>query len=504
MRYSHYLLLTLALLAGPAHGEASVTGGWNIVGNAEGSGSGISGVYSCGADPSITLGITSTSSLFGPGSFSDSKIGDQSVEITLGGYTLSASYDGDVSSNASLSGPGSASSSAFVGASATGISTGGASHDIFGSADITTEGYLSGTGTAGATAKGSASYGVMKIGTPSEVWGQISGRSSLMMEGQSSGALASTGGASNGLHTDSRATQDISGIVSSSSTSEIVSYLSVVNEAKANGVSSGVAQGGAWDSSSIVAKQRLANENVASSVTGDLKGYAESNGHGDATDVSAILQSKATKDPGGLTVSGGPATYASVTQSSQAQRTYSETWVKNSIWGSVARGLGSARAIQYGSLSDLGSGAHTYEPNSYALSFGKVLMRTDFTLQGLKKSSTGNVSLDTYAEASRGKVAFAGSIIGPVGQGNMSSSDASMTNSAFFIGGVSPYLDLYHFSYIAAGANLPTAETHNIVGRLNVDCPGGTEIIIQPGKADTSQDPNTAWSRTDGYYARTL
>lgn len=492
------------MLAGPAYGTASVTGGWNVVGNGEGSSSGISEVSGCGADPSITLGITSTSSLFGAGSFSDSKIGSQSLGLTIGGYTLSAAYSGDVSSNASLSGPGSTSSTAFVGASATGISTGNASHDIFGSADIMTEGYLSGAGTAGATAEGSASYDVQKTGTPSEVWGLVQGKSGLKMDGTTTGALASTGGTSNGLHTDSRATQDISGALSSSSTSEITSYLSVVDEARARAFSSGVAQGGAWDPSSTVTKQFLSNENAASSATGSLMGYVEANGQGDAADVSAILQSQVTKDPGGLAVFGGPATYASVTQSSEAQRTYSVTWVNNSVWGSVARGLGSGMVIQYGSLSNLGSGAHTYQPNANALSFGKVLMKTDYTLQGLVKTSTGNVSLDTYAEASKGKVAFAGSIIGPVGKGNMSSSDAAMTNSAFFVGGVSGYLNLFHFSYIAAGENPPTAETHNIVGQLNVSSPKGTEIIIQPAKASTIVDPNIAWSRTDGYYKRSL
>ena len=334
--------------------------------------------------------------------------------------------------------------------------------------------------------------------------GQVQGKSGLKMDGTTTGALASTGGASNGLHTDSRATQDISGALSSSSTSEITSYLSVVNEARARAFSSGVAQGGAWDPSSTVTKQFLSNENAASSTTGSLTGYVEANGQGDAADVSAILQSQVTKDPGGLAVLGGPATYASVTQSSEAQRTYSETWVNNSVWGSVARGLGSGMVIQYGSLSNLGSGAHTYQPNANALSFGKILMKTNYTLQGLVKTSTGNVSLDTYAEASKGKIAFAGSIIGPIGKGNMSSSDAAMTNSAFFIGGTPSYQNLFHFSYIAAGENPPSAETHNIVGRLNVSSPKGTEIIIQPAKVSTIVDPNVAWSRTDGYYKRTL
>jgi hypothetical protein len=503
MKFEIYLLLILALLTGHAFGEASVTGGWNVVGNAEGSSSEMSGVYSCGSDPSITLGITSTSSIFGTGIFSDLKTGSQDVQITVGGYDLSVSYDGDVSSNASLSGPGSVSSSAFVGASATGISTGGASHDIFGSADVITDGYLSGIGTAGATAEGSVRYGVIKIGTPSEVWGQISGKSSLKMEGHSSDALASTGGADNGLHTDSRATQDISGMQSSTSTSQITSYLSVVNEANVTAASAGMAQGGAWDPSSITTKQRLINENAASSVTGTLTGYVESNGLGDAADVSAILQSKATKDASDLAVSGGPATYATATQSSQAQRTYSETRVKNSVWGSVARGLGT-KATQYGNLSEIASGAHTYEPNAYALSFGNILMKTDYTLEGSLSSSKGNMSLDTYAEASKGKVAFAGSIIGPIGQGNMFSADTAMVNSASFIGGISPYLDLFHFSYIQAGSTPPWAETHNIIGWMNVSSPGGIEFIIQPAKINTSQDPNIAWSRTEGYYARTL
>ena len=460
-------------------------------------------VSSCGSDPSITLGITSTTSVFGTGTFSDSKTGSQSVQVAIGGYTLSAAYDGTVSSNGTLSSAGSTSSSAFVGASATGISMGGSSHDIFGSADITTEGYLSGTGTSGATAEGSASYGVIKIGTPSEVWGQISGKSSVKMEGQSSGSLASTGGTSNGLHTDSRATQDIGGAQSSSSISQITNYLSVINNAKATAVSEGVAQGGSWDPSSTMTKQRLTNENAASSVTGTLTGYVEANGLLDAADISSILQSEAIKDSSGLEVYGGSATYAAVTQSSTAARTYSETWVKDSIWGSVARGLG-ATAIQYGSLSDIGSGAHTYVADASALTFGKVLMNTDYTVQGTTKSSKGNMSLDTYAEASKGKTAFAGTLIGPLGKGNMSASDGTIRNSAYYIGGISPYSDIFHFSYIQAGLNPPKAETHNIIGRMNVSSPGGTELIIQPVKINTTQDPIVSWSRTDGYYKRTL
>lgn len=474
-----------------------ITGGWSAAVDGGGISQGESKVIGCSGDPFLTLGITSTSSLYGPGSVFDQKTGGQSLTIPLGGYELSAAYEGEVSSSLTLTSMGSGAVTSSIKSAASGISTGGESYDIFGSADIKTEGYLSGSGLGEAYSEGMAEYNVEKEGTPSEVWGRVLGKSSIKIEGLSERSYVSTGGKPNGLRTESRATRTINGEVKSASTSWMAADAAVINEGKANVTSSGTAQGGAWDSSFDGVKEQLSNENVASSVTGELTGYTEANGLLDASTVSAILKSEASKDKSGMGVTGGPATYAAATQSSNAPRTYSETWVRDSVWGSIATN-GSQKTVQWGNLSDLGSGAHTYEAGSNALSFGKVLMYTDYLFEVDRVISRGNLSLDTYAEATKGKRAIAGTQLGPDGDGTLMSSDKVMENTAGFTGG------LDHFSMVDAGKEpFPVAETRAILTRAFVSTiPGGSESLAQPFEVSTISDPNMAWSRTDGFYSQ--
>ncbi len=493
MQYRWYIVILICILqVGQACGLVEITGGWSFEGNGEFSSHGVSEVSGCGSDPSITLGITSTSSICNGGNISDLKIGSQAITITVGGYQLTAGYDGEVRS--SINGRGTGATTAFVGATATGLSTGGDSYDIFGSADISTDGYLSGTGIGEASASGTSQYRVIKIGTPSEVWGQVAGMSELRMDGRSSDSLASTGGYENGLHTESRVRKTISGETVSgkemaSSTSRINSYASVINEARINVSSSGTAESGGWVPGFSQTKEQMRNENVASSSTGDLWGYVEANGYLDAADVSAILESTASMD-NSLYVSGSPATYAASTQSSSAVRTYAETWVRNASWGSAAR-EGNRTAREWGNLSDLGSGAHMYEPGADAVSFGNIRMIIDY--QDDPVLSTGFMKLDTYAEATKNKTAMAGSIIGYTGDGTMYYQDDDMLNTAGFVGG------LDHHSWIAAGRQF--ADTSALLGRAYVETnPQGNESLIQPWRADTSSDPNVAWSRTEGSF----
>ncbi len=476
----------------------TVTGGWQVVADGEGTSQGESVICSAGGDPSIYLGIVSSSSLFGPGIVSDEKSGEMDIDVPLGGYELFAGFDGDVKSSLVLDGAGTGYTTSFVEASATGLSTGGDTYDIFGSADLGTKGYIVGEGVGEAEAQGSSSYKVTKIGVPTEVWGEVTGNSNLRLEGFSSSSLASTGGAENGLHTDSRAARDASGDEISTSTSSITSYGSVINGAKANVSSWGTAQGGAWDSEFGSTKEKLANENVASSVTGKVWGYAESNGYLDSADVSAILECTTSKGSD-LYVSGGPAGYAASTQNSTAERTYAETWVEDATWGSVARDGKGATAVHWGHLSDLGSGAHTYGPDASAISFGKIFMTTDYRANGTRNESMGYLTLETYAEATKGKVAFAGTLIGHDGDGTIRSEDGQMLNNIEFVG----VGNLYHFSYIEAA--VPHAETHNMIGAGSVSTwPQATESVAQPYNLSTLLDPNYAWSRTEVYYQNSI
>ena len=152
MRYIYIVLMTI-LLTGQVMGEAVVNGGWSITGNGDGSSQGANEISYTTGDPSATLGITSSSSVYGPGTFSRTLTGSHSLKIGLAGFNISLGYDGMVSSSVSLDSQGSASSSAYVGATAAGISTGNGTYDIFGAADLSTEGYLNGKGTIEASAK---------------------------------------------------------------------------------------------------------------------------------------------------------------------------------------------------------------------------------------------------------------------------------------------------------------------------------------------------------------
>jgi len=499
MRYRFLAVILIWFgLVGQGGALTEITGGWNAAVDGGGTSYGESTLMGCSGDPLVTLGITSTSSLYGPGSIFDKKVGSQSLTLPLGGYELSVAYDGEVSSSLTLTSAGSGSMTGYIRSVAAGASTGEGSYDLSGSADIMTEGYLSGSGLGTASSEGMAEYGAKKAGTPSEAWGKVFGSSSLKIEGVASDSLVSTGGQPNGLHTESRSTKKtINGEVRASSSSWMAADAGVINEGKANVSTSGTAQGGSWDSNFVGIKEKLSNENVASSVTGDITGYTEANGHSDASRISSIMQSEATKDGRYMQVYGGPATYAAATQSSNAQRTYSETWIKNSIWGSVARDQSNqTTVVQWGNLSDLGSGAHTYEAGSNALSFGKILMTTSYQVQGGQAISSGNFSLDTYAEATKGKRAISGTQLGPEGDGTISSNDEFMQNTAGFTGG------LDHFSMVDAGGDpFPIAETRAILTRAFVSTePGGIESLAQPFRVTTIQDPNVAWSRTDGYY----
>lgn len=495
MRYNYIVLLAIMLLSGEAFADVSVNGGWSSFGDGQGSSTGISHVAGCGGgDPSITMGITSASSVFGAGKFSDAKAGNQQIDIEIGGLKFSVGYGGSVGSEVELTSPGSAMSSSFIGATATGLPTGNGSYDIFGSADLSTEGYLSGMGIAKASAKGSSYYGVAKVGSPSEVWGEVDGESVMNLHGMSSDAYASTCGSKNGLHTNSRTTLSIAGVESAISTSRITNYASVVNSARGNVSSSGTAQSGAWTQSSSDPKVKLSNEAAASSSVGDIRGYVESNGLKDAASISGVLISEASLTGSDLEVSGGPATYSSNAQTSSAERTYSEVWINDSSWGSVTRLEPSITAVQWGNLSNIGSGTITQEEGSYATSFGNVKMSTDYRSEGGSIKSTGRMVLDTYSEASANKRAIAGSMISPTGDGNMWTGDGVMKNEAGFVGG------LFHYSFV--DASIPSVRTTNIVGQAWVRSPGGNESIIQPFFVSTERDPNMAWSRTQGDYDR--
>lgn len=499
MRIKLFIFICI-LTIGLSQGLSEINGGWNVKVDGPGSSQGENMVQGGGADPSVTMGITATSSLYGPGTVSDQKTGSNNLVLSVGGYELDVGYEGQVSTSLTQSSIGSSALTAFIGATASGTSTGNESYDLLGKADINTEGYLIGIGLGEASAAGSSYFTAMRSGTPSEIWGGVAGESELRLDGRSVNAITNTGGSTNGLHTESRVTKTITGDEKSSSTSQIISYASATNNARANVSSSGTAQGGAWDPSFIGTKQRLADEDVATSVTGEIRGYVESNGVNDAAAVSAILQATGSKEVSlsgpDLLVSGGPASYASATQSSTARRTYAETWVNRSVWGSVVRTNKSQTVVEWGNLSNLGSGAHTYEPGSNAVSFGKILLNTDYLSQGNLRSSIGNMSLDTYAEATKNKTALAGTLIGPTGDGTVRSSDAVMLNEAGFTGG------LDHFSFVdPARKPYPVAETRAILSRAYVkSLPNGGERLSQPFYASTIPNPIIAWSRTDGSY----
>jgi len=497
MQLKYFILYLCLILVPQAQGATEITGGQTFVANGAAAGSGTSVLTSSGGDPSITLAITSTASLFlfGPGNITNSpKTGSQNIDISLAGYELAAGFNGEVSSSVILTSQGSASASAFVGATATGLSTGGSSHDIFGSADLVTSGYLNGAGTATASAKGSANYDVKKIGTPSEVWGEITGgESSMSLKGLSSSSMVSTGGTENGLHADSRVTETILGALSDTSTSQMSSYASTVNDSKANVSTSGFIQSGGWDPSFNYVKSKYVNENVRTSAKGGLVGYAESNGNLDAADLSSIIKSTALKDSD-LFAEGGPATYTSSSQNSSSTRVYAEAKVENASWGSVAQSAGKI-AVEWGDISLLKSGAITDENATNALSFAKFHMNTNCSIGGPITVMAGNLSMDTYTEASHNKTALAGALVLGTGQGTTFSNVGVMLSKAHVEGG------MFHYSLVNSTAP-GFATTSNILGSGFVSTdPGGKSNIIRPIKVDTTKDPGIAFSGTElSYY----
>ena len=490
------IILTILLLSIPEVAPMTeLNGGWSSTTQGLGCSSGvISAAYSAG-DPTITLGITSASALYGPGSVTDAKQGQMSVEKSIGGFQLKVSFDGEVSSETILTSQGTASAAAFVGATATGLSTGGLSHEIFGSAKINVEGYLQGKGSSSASASGSAQYDVSKLSTPSEVWGEVNGEAHMNLVGSSEQSLASSGGKKVGLTAESRVQRTLRNKIISSSSSSVAGYCSAISEAQATAEASGQALSGAWDPSTTQTKAKLQNENAASSASGSASGKVVAKGQDDAADISAVIQSSASKDSGSdldLEVSGGPATYASATQTSNTDEVFSQALTSGTSWGSVARNNGKY-VIEYGSAESLGAGAITRELGGNALSFGKIQLVTNYQQISGKTSSEGNMNLDTYTEATWDKEAVAGAIVTGAGDGTLRSSDGNMFNEADYTGG------LDHFSYL--DSILQRGETRNIATRASVSAdPRGSESLIKPFRIDTTVDPAFAWSSTEGWY----
>jgi len=272
--FSLIILCSILTIAPALAGTAEITGGWNTVGEGEQESSGTSQLTCSGGDPSITLGISSESSVYGPGKSSKTWTGSQDITVDLSGYHLEASYDGTVESSVILTSEGTASAAAFIGASATGMATGyipstdSESYDLFGSADIYTQGYIYGKGTADSTATGSASYDIQKLGTTSEAWGEVSGSSTMSLESDSTAGIISTGGYENGLHAESEVSTTTIEDISASATSQLTAYASVVNTGSADVEVTGSVNSGAWDPTFEGTKTRFSmtesgNENVA-------------------------------------------------------------------------------------------------------------------------------------------------------------------------------------------------------------------------------------------------
>jgi hypothetical protein len=492
-RLFKYIIVCI-LIVGQTHGLIEATDGWNVAGEGQGSSQGYSNIGGSGGDPSITLGITSSSSVYGFGFFSDHKTGNQDMTLNLGGYNLTAGYSGDVQTSVALYSPGSAAATALIVASSTGLSTGGGSYDLFGAADIQTDGYISGQGSANSVAEGSAQFGASKTETPSEIWGQLNGESSLNLLGSYYSSLAGTGGQENGLHTEARSTQNIDGSQTASSMSWINSYVSTINNAKADATSSGTAMSGAWDPSFISSKVKLNNENVAATAIGALSSYAESNDLNDAADASSIVKASASKGET-LEAQGGPANYVASTQSSNAPRTYSSADIIAANWGSVARTSDFRKTTaEWGVLDQLSSEARMNSAG-YAVSFGKILQKAIYT-QGTPAKAIGNLTLDTYAEASKNKIAFASTEMIPNGEGTIISDDINMSNKIKFSG----YLN--HSSMVDSQNS--HVLTSNRLGSIFVSsAPAGSENFRQPFMVNTTVDPNVAWSQSlAGYVQR--
>lgn len=488
--FKSYLILSICLLAGLASAGNTITGGWDVTGNGASSMSGSSYSYSSAGDPSATMGITASSNLFGVGSTSDQRTGTNEVTINLGGFNLTVGFDGSVSSSLVLSSLGTSSVSSYVGSTATGQSTGNGSYEVYGSSDLFTDGYLNGQGSASAHASGSTSYDVLRSGTPSEAYGQVSGLSSLSLSGLYSSSMSSTGGVKNGLHAESGAKKAVDGTITSSSSAGISSKSATVNGAKAEASASGFSRSGAWDATMTGTKAKIDNEMSRSSVLGKTFSESKTLGINDAATAIAALESSAFKDNSSLTVSGGPATYATGSQNSNSAATLTGASVTGSYWGSMAMTNNAGIvAVQWGHLSNLTSGVRIYQPGVDALTFGKISQSGLYQIHGSSVYSEGNTSLDTLAEGTRGKNAFAGTLLGPTGSGTLATSDGYMQNTADFTGG------LDHYSHI--DSNNTTATTSNILGSANATAlPNGNSGAVQYYTVNSGINPMIAWSRT--------
>ncbi len=514
--------ISILLILGQASAiTAETRGGWDISGEGQTSDSGISQTVCSASDPSITLGIASNSYVFGPGTSSNVWDGSQNLVINLAGFRLQAGYDGKVDSSVILTSQGSASSAAFVGASASGIATGkvpaaigGDSYDIFGWADITSEGFMNGKGTASSLATGSANFDVQKPGTSSEAWGSVTGSSNMALESGSINGIISTSGGKNGLHAESRVTRNLRGDIFASTQGELTSYASIVNKGNANVTTIGEAKGGSWDPTFVGTKVKTTaasgNENVAFSAKGNLGTLdqrVETKADNDAASVSSILQSSASKTlsaSGNLVLSafGGPATYAAASQESSSTQTFAQTWVRDALWGSIAKSKDNQMALEWGQVANVGSGAICHDPSS-ALSFAKIDMTTDYTsTNGLLSYATGNMTISTFAQATQNTTALGGAIINGAGKGDILASDSKMTNAAGYSGGMD------HISFVDAGRISSSgargfAMTRNIADYIYASTnPIGSPGAVKPFQTNSAVDPIFAWSSSEAFYTQ--
>jgi len=500
------IVLCCLLLMAPAWGMTEMSGGWSVTSDNQASSCGtsdISSTTSAAGDPTITLGVASSSSLYGPGEVELTRTGAISKKISLGGFDLSVSFDGTVASDVILESDGTASAASFVGATVAGASTGDGSYEILGAADVNTEGFLSGKGSATSSASGTASYDASLTDGTSEVWGAVDGSSSTSLIGSSSDSLVSTGGNENGIHADSDVLYNRRSEVSDSSTSTLSAYASALNSATAGVTVSGQAMSGGWDPTMTESKTRLGNENVASSASGALEGTAIAPGSGDASDISAVVEATATRNSAlysglqtGLYVSGGSSSYASAVQSSDSVETYSQALIEDPLWGSVARQSGMT-ALEWGRVDTIGSGAIARESGAYALSFAKIELTTDLLENSGIVSSSGNITLATSTEVSGTKKAVAGAIAYGDGVGDMWTDDGYMHNAAGYLGDAEEYVD--HYSYVSSEEVKGTIS--NIAKNAWISQePGGTANLAKPFAINTSSDPMYAWSSTEGWY----
>jgi hypothetical protein len=131
------------------------------------------------------------------------------------------------------------------------------------------------------------------------------------------------------------------------------------------------------------------------------------------------------------------------------------------------------------------------------MTFGRILLNTDLLTMGSMVKSSGNMSLETYAEATRKANTTAGTHIGPSGFGSMEVRDEIMTNGAGFTSGLNHSLN--HSSYIEAWT--PHLETHNVLGGGYVSAnPIGHIRAIRPFNVSTASNPYESWSRTIATY----